>query len=105
MINGFNDTRDFVYEGDGASDVIEDGDFADLLPRVGDVFKEFHDSVGHVLECTKVDAFVVAEFPVTHISVVFDNFPDVLGRQVLHDVSATRATSDKTGHTCLPIST
>ena len=57
--------------------------FVGLLPWIRDVFKQFHYSVRHVLECTKMDTFVVTEFAVAHVTMILDDFAYMLGRQVL----------------------
>jgi hypothetical protein len=39
MVYRFDDARNLVYEGDGSGNVIEHGNFADLLPREWDVLE------------------------------------------------------------------
>ena len=50
----------------------------DLLPWVQAVFEKFYHCVyhcvRHVLEGTKMDALVIAEFAVAHVTVILDDF-------------------------------
>jgi hypothetical protein len=83
MVDGFNDSRDLVHERDCTSDVIKHGNFAHLLPRKWDVFEEFHDSMRNILQSSKVNAFIVTELAITHVTVILDDFTDVLWREIL----------------------
>ncbi|KAI3486862.1 hypothetical protein L1887_49500 [Cichorium endivia] len=58
--DGFDDAGHLVDEGDGAGDVVEDGNLAHLLPGHGDVFEHLHHGVREVLERAEVDALVLA---------------------------------------------
>ena len=46
----------------------------DLLPWVQAVFEKFYHCMRHVLEGTKMDALVVVEFAVAHVTVILDDF-------------------------------
>jgi hypothetical protein len=83
MINWLDDSRDLVDESNRARYVIQDRDFANLLPWIWNVLEKFHDSMWNIFESTQVNTFVVPELPVTHIAMVFDNFTDMLRGQVL----------------------
>ena len=83
MVYRFDNTRDLVDEGDGTGDVVEYWDLADLLPRVRDVLKQLHDRMWYVFEGTKVNTLVVPELAIAHVTMVLDNFADVLGRKIL----------------------
>ena len=85
MVHRLDDTRNLVDERDGTGDVVEDRDLTDLLPWVRDVLQKLHDRMRDVLESTKMYTFVVAELAVAHVTVVLDDFADVLGRQILNN--------------------
>ena len=60
-----------------------DRNVPDLLPGHGHVLEELEDGVRHELERTEVDALVVAVFAARHVSVVADDFAQMLRRHVL----------------------
>lgn len=83
MIHGLDNAWYLVDERDGTRDVIEDGDLANLLPRVRNVLQQFHDSMRNVLQRAEVHSLVVPELAVAHVSVVFNDFADMFRREIL----------------------
>jgi hypothetical protein len=80
MVYRFNDAGDFIDKGDGAGDVIQHGHFTNLLPWIRDVFEELHHSVWDVFESAEMNALIVSELAIAHVTVVLDDLTDVLGR-------------------------
>jgi hypothetical protein len=78
MIHGLDDSWNFVHEGNCSRDVVQYGDFTDLLPGIRDVLQQFHNSMWNIFQSTEMHTLIVSEFAVTHISMVLDNFTDVL---------------------------
>src|SRR6267154_6255031 len=85
MIYGLNDAGDLIDESDCASDMIEDGNLPDLLPGERNVLEQLHHSVRDVFQGAKVNALIIAKLAIAHVTMVLDDFTDVLRRQVLHD--------------------
>jgi hypothetical protein len=76
--------------------MVKNGDFANLLPRVRDVLQQLHDGMRYILQSPKVDALVISELPIAHVSVVFDNFTDMFRGKVLNGNLNINATSRAT---------
>ncbi|RUP50905.1 hypothetical protein BC936DRAFT_137165 [Jimgerdemannia flammicorona] len=74
--------RDFVHKGDGAGDMVQDGDLANLFPRHRHVLQELEDGVGYIFERAKVDALVVTVLFTRHVAVVFNDLANMLRRHV-----------------------
>ena len=83
MIDRLNNSWNFIDEGNGARDVVEDRHLANLFPRIWNIFEQLHDGVRDVFEGAEVHALVVSELTVAHVSVIFNDFSDVFRRQVL----------------------
>ncbi|RUS16870.1 hypothetical protein BC937DRAFT_90705 [Endogone sp. FLAS-F59071] len=81
-VDGLDNPWDLIDKGNGARNVIEDGDFPDLLPWHWHVLQELEDSVWHVFERTEVDALVVTIFFARHVAVVFDDLPYMFGGHI-----------------------
>jgi hypothetical protein len=65
--------------------MVKNGDFANLLPRERDILQQLHNGVRNIFQGPKVDALVVSELPVAHVSMIFDNFSDVFRREILNE--------------------
>ena len=83
VIDGFDNPGNFIDEGNCTSNVVEDWHLSNLLPGVRDVLQQLHDRVWNVLQGTKMNTLVVSELAVAHITMVFDDFADVLRRKIL----------------------
>lgn len=81
-VHRFNHPRNLVDKGDGASDVVEYLDIADLFPGHGHVLHQLQHSVWHVLESTKVNPLVVTVFTAAHVTVVANDLSHMLRRHV-----------------------
>ena len=84
MVYGLNDTGNLVDERDSTRDVVEHWHLADLLPWVRDVLQKFHDRMRDVLESTEVNTLIVTELAVAHVTMILDDFADMLSWQILH---------------------
>ena len=49
-VDGFGDPGDLIDEGDSSSDVVDDRDVSDLLPRHRHVLQQLQNSMRHVLQ-------------------------------------------------------
>ena len=69
-VHGLNHQRNLVDKRDGASDVVQHLDVANLLPRHWHVLQQLEHGVWHVLESSEVHPLVVTELAVAHVTVV-----------------------------------
>ena len=61
-VDRLDDPRDFIDEGDGASDVVEHLDITDLFPWHRHVFQQLHHSMRHILQCSKYNKIKKEDF-------------------------------------------
>lgn len=81
-VDRLDDVRNLVTERDRACNVVDDVDVSDLLPRHRHVLQKLHQRVRHVFQRAEVHALVVAVLSRRHVSVIFDDFSNMLWRHV-----------------------
>ena len=62
-------SRNFVYESDSNSNMVQDRHLSNLLPRVRNVFEQRHNSV-HTREGAEMYMFVISKHAVAHITMI-----------------------------------
>lgn len=88
--------------------MIENRDFANLLAWVRNILEVLRHSVGNVLECAEMDAFVVTELVIAHIAVAWMIFRTCSGCESYSDSIPSQPRvikSRRNQRTCFPMST
>lgn len=92
--------RHLVHESYGTGDMVQSGDFADLLHKVSfvdhclpniaylpwtwNILQQLQDSVRDVFQRSKVHTLIIPELPVRHVAMILDDLSDMLWWELLH---------------------
>jgi len=99
VVYGLDDLGYIINKGDCSRDMVKDRYFSYLLhgisftppaispathlPRARNVLQKLHDSMRDIFQSSQVYTLIIPELLVGHISMILDNLPDVLWRQIL----------------------